>query len=457
MAARILVVEDEQSVRKLVCSYLRDEGYEPLEAGSCVEAMERFVDGHPDAVVLDHNLADGTALDLLPRLKAHRPFVPVLILTGHGTIELAVECVKEGAEQFLTKPVELPALQVALERALESQRLRRRDLGSRQVGELDPFLGVSPGIRALEKEARRIAKADSPVLITGETGAGKGVLAAWIHRMSARGHEPLVALNCAGFSHSLLESELFGHEKGSFTGAVSAKPGLLEVANRGTVFLDEIGDMDGAIQPKLLKVLEEQRFRRVGEVRDRTVDVRLLAATHQDLGALVREGRFRSDLYFRISTIPLHIPPLRERPEDVHVLAHRMLERLKMEMGRTNLTLSPATRSALEQYSWPGNLRELRNVLERAVLLTDSSVLEPVNLRLPGAGPGDVPAAAAGPTLAAVERAHVERTVAACGGRVEEAARQLGLSRSALYERLRRYAEGEGGERRGSRGFRDPR
>lgn len=452
MKPRILIVDDDEAVRRLVGSYLTSEGYEVLEATRCSEALERFIDGHPDAVLLDHSLPDGTAVTLLPRLKTLRPFVPVLVLTGHGTIELAVECVKQGAEQFFTKPVELPALQVGLERALENQRLRRKEAVGPGQGEPDPFLGVSPLIRALAAEAAKVARADSPVLLTGETGSGKGVLAAWLHRHSPRALEPMVSLNCAALSHSLLESELFGHEKGSFTGAISAKPGLLEVANRGTVFLDEIGDMDATIQPKLLKVIEEKRFRRVGEVRDRVVDVRLVAATNQDLGTRVRDGRFRSDLYFRVSTIPLRIPPLRERPEDVPLLAGWILDRLRAEMGRPGVTLSPAAREALQRHAWPGNLRELRNILERAVLLADADRLEPADLRLEAAGAGEEP----GPenlTLAEVERRHVLRILERCGGQVDDAAKRLGLSRSALYDRLRKYGHGaapdRGARRRG--------
>jgi DNA-binding NtrC family response regulator len=440
--SRVLLVDDDASVLRLVGDYLARVGYEVLQASTCAAALERFIDGHPDAVVLDFELPDGTALDLLPRLKAHRSFVPVLLLTGHGTIDLAVDCVREGAEQFLTKPAELPALEVALGRALEGQRLRRREVGAGRFAEPDPFLGVSPRIRELASEARRVAKGDSPILITGETGTGKGVLAAWLHRASARAPEPMISLNCAALSHSLLESELFGHEKGAFTGAISSKAGLLEVANRGTVFLDEIGDMDGSIQPKLLKVLEDHRFRRVGEVRDRQVDVRLIAATHQDLGALVRQNRFRSDLYFRVNTIPIHLPPLRERVEDIPILATWILARLGAEVGRARLELSPDASARLAAHPWPGNLRELRNVLERAVLMTDGDLIGPAEVRLEEAGGGGRDPDWSRMTLAEVEQAHVARVLEACGGAVEEASSRLGLSRSALYERLKRYGLG---------------
>ncbi|MEE8218183.1 MAG: sigma-54 dependent transcriptional regulator, partial [Vicinamibacteria bacterium] len=276
-----------------------------------------------------HMLPDGTALDLLPRIKELDASLPVIVLTGHASIDLAVRAVKEGADQFLAKPVELPALLVLLRRLLESQRARRRQIAGRTRQareEIDPFIGSSAPLRKLAEEARRVAASSSPILIEGETGSGKGVLARWLHRNGPRADEPFVDMNCAGLSRDFLETELFGHEKGAFTGAVSAKVGLLEVAHRGVVFLDEIGDLDPQVQPKLLKVLEEKRFRRLGEVRDRQVDIQLIAATHQNLAAMARERKFRSDLYYRISTIPLRVPPLRERPEDIPALARRLVE-----------------------------------------------------------------------------------------------------------------------------------
>jgi DNA-binding NtrC family response regulator len=449
MASKLLIVDDDPQVRRALGDFLAGAGFEVVVAGSCADALDRFIGDHPDAVVLDFQLGDGTALDLLPRLRGLRPYVPVVILTGVGTIELAVACVKEGAEQFFMKPADLSALQVALERAMDGQRLRRREVGARALPEPDPFLGVSPAIRELAAAARRVARAESPILITGETGSGKGVLAAWLHRASPRAEEPLVSLNCAALTQPLLESELFGHEKGSFTGAITSKPGLLEVANRGTVFLDEIGDMDVAIQPKLLKVLEEQRFRRVGEVRDRVVDVRLVAATHQDLSARVQDGRFRSDLFFRICTIPLRIPALRERTEDVPLIAGWLLERLRLELGRPRLSLAEEARVALTRHAWPGNVRELRNVLERAALLADGDVLQAADLRLGEAVAEPAARSWDSMTLAEVERAHVQRVLEACGGQVEEAAVRLGLSRSSLYERLKHYGLGPAAARRG--------
>jgi DNA-binding NtrC family response regulator len=326
-----------------------------------------------------------------------------------------------------------------LERLLENQRARQHLVARRGVEareEIDPFLGTSAAIRRLEEDARRVAEVDTPVLLQGETGSGKGVLARWIHRQGRRREEEFVNLNCAGLTREFLETELFGHEKGAFTGAVARKIGLLEVGNRGTVFLDEIGDVDAAVQPKLLKVLEEKRFRRLGDVRDRTVDIRLVAATHQDLGKLVQEQRFRSDLYFRISTFPLRVPPLRERREDIEPLAEALLRKLAVDLGKAELTLAPAALRELERYTWPGNIRELRNVLERAALLAAQPALGVSDLRFEGVGAA-APADDSDLTLAGVERRHIERVLQLERGRVTRAAERLGVPRSTLYEKLR--------------------
>ena len=369
------------------------------------------------------------------------PGTPFLVLADPGALEPAVQALAEGAEQFLIKPVDRPALLFVLQRALENQRDHRRRLTDQALRirkSPDPFLGVSPAIRALREQAMRVASSDKPVLIQGETGSGKGVLAGWLHANGPRSEECFLDLNCAGLSRELLETELFGHERGAFTGAVASKAGLLEVADRGTFFLDEIGDMDAAVQPKLLKVLEEKRFRRLGDVRDRRVDVWLIAATHQDLAALVEEKRFRSDLYFRISTLRLRLPPLRERVEDIRILAEEFLLRIASELPRSPLTLSPAALSRLEQHSWPGNIRELRNVLERAALLSSRSVLEAGDLGF-DVERGAAADALAGLTLREAERRLIERALADERGNVEAAAARLGISRSSLYQRIQKY------------------
>ncbi|MCY1082449.1 sigma-54-dependent transcriptional regulator [Archangium lansingense] len=451
MQQRILVVDDEPAVRFGIRHFFEAHGLEVVEAETCREARELFRSCRPDLVLLDYRLMDGTALDLLPEMRAMDPSIPVLVLTAHVTVDTAIQVIKQGAEHFLPKPVELPTLGVMVARLLEVQQTRRRQqaLVASRSEELNPFLGVSRAIRELEVTARRVLDSDSPVLIQGETGTGKGVLANWLHMHGSRGGGPLVQLNCAGLLSQFLETELFGHERGAFTSAVSRKQGLLEVAHRGTVFLDEIGDMDLQVQPKLLKVLEEKRFRRLGEVEDRSVDVRLIAATHQDLAQFVRMQRFRSDLYFRISTLPLHLPALRERPEDIPVIARDLLVRLSRELGRPGLELMSSAESALRAYAWPGNLRELRNVLERAVLLSSSHVLRPEDLQFNHAlarALSTAPAECKEPpseaselnlTLQEVERRHIERVLAAEGGHVERAARRLGIPRSSLYQKLK--------------------
>ncbi|MBA3356837.1 MAG: sigma 54-interacting transcriptional regulator [Pyrinomonadaceae bacterium] len=305
---KILLVEDEAGIRLAMRSFLIAKGYEVTETNSCRGTEEAFQTARPDAAIIDYYLTDGSALELLPRLRAIDSTVPLIILTGQGSIELAVQMIKEGAAQFLVKPIDLPGLLVILKQVLENQRNRQKRLAgksraSRRV--VDPFLGTSALIQQLKEQAIRVAASDSPVLIQGETGTGKGVLSFWLYANGPRAEEAFIDLNCAVLSREFLETELFGHEKGAFTGAVTSKQGLLEMAHRGTVFLDEIGDMDVQIQPKLLKVIEDKHFRRLGDVRDRTVDIRLIAATHRDLSALARDSKFRADLYFRISTIPL--------------------------------------------------------------------------------------------------------------------------------------------------------
>jgi len=437
---RILLVDDEPGVRLGMRGYLTAKGFDVDEATSLAEAQEQFRAQRPDVAVVDYRLTDGTALELLPRLKEIDAAVPLVVLTGHGSIELAVQAVKEGAEQFLTKPVEMAVLTVVLERLVAQRRERQRlraDQSRTARASVDPFIGTSAAIRGLRAEAERIQHSDSPVLITGETGSGKSVLARWLHEGGPRADAPFVDLNCAALSKDLLDSELFGHEKGAFTGAVNAKQGLLEVADRGTLFLDEMGDMDLAVQPKLLKVLEEKRFRRLGDVKDRRVDVRLIAATHQDLGAAAREKRFRGDLYFRVSTLILHVPALRERPEDIPLLAHHFLEELGRARGRGGVGLQPDAESALMRYAWPGNIRELRNVLERAVLLSGGGPLSRGDLRFEPTADDDAQQDDH-LTLEELERRHIERVLRKENGHVERAALRLGIPRSSLYERLKR-------------------
>jgi DNA-binding NtrC family response regulator len=437
---KVLIVDDEAGVRFGLRDFLETKGYAVEEAESCDAAEAACRAGDPDVILLDYLLPDGNALELLPRLRLIDEHVPVVVLTAHGSIDIAVRAIKDGAEHFVTKPVELPSLLVILERALDVQRNRQKQLAlrsRRRSAVTDPFIGVSAAVRQLAADANRIAAADSPVLILGETGTGKGLLARWLHDHGPRADEAFVDINCAGLSREFLETELFGHEKGAFTGAVARKPGLLEVAHHGSVFLDEIGDADLQIQPRLLKVLEEKRFRRLGEVRDRSVDIRLIAATHRDLGHLVREQRFRSDLYFRISTIPLVVPPLRERRDDIPILARRTLQGLAADVGRGDIELAPDADEALARYPWPGNVRELRNVLERALLLSDRPVLGARDLRFEAAARTVPTTSEDDVSLRELERRHIERVLREERGHVERAAARLGIPRSTLYQKLK--------------------
>jgi len=440
--SKILLVADDTAVRSALREFLQSLNYEVTEVGNCEGARDAFRIFRPDAAIMDYSLPDGTALDLLPSLKTLYPSVPLILLTGQASIELAVRAVKEGADQFLTKPVQLATVEVVLERALAHQRNLQKQLAGSNRDKREranPCLGSSPAARELSEQVHRVAGSDYSVLLTGETGSGKGVLARWLHDSSSRSDEAFVDLNCAGFPRELLESELFGHEQGAFTGAVKAKPGLFEVAHRGTVFLDEIGDMDLQLQPKLLKVLEEKRFRRLGDTRERQSNVRLIAATHQDLKQLVRDAKFRSDLYFRISTIVVRVPPLRERAQDIPELAAGFLERARVDVGRPKLTISEDAFRVMTEYSWPGNVRELKNIIERAALLSRSDTIGVRDLHLDNErspqtnGHGnhfDM-------TLRDLERDHIRHVLAEEKGHMGRTASRLGIARSSLYSKVK--------------------
>jgi DNA-binding NtrC family response regulator len=442
MAKKSIVIgEDDQAIRAALSEFLESLDYEVIPTANCAGIREAFRNSSPDAAILDYSLPDGTALDLLPHLRQSHPSVPLILLTGNGSVALAVQAIKEGAEQFLTKPVEMSAIAVVLERALKNQRNLQKQLAGKareKRDSVDPFLGASAAMREVAEQAERVCLSHCPVLIAGETGSGKGVLAKWVHDQSPRAEESFVDLNCAGFGRELLETELFGHEAGAFTGAVQRKMGLLEVAQRGTVFLDEIGDMDLQIQPKLLKILEEKRFRRLGDVQERQLDVRLLAASHEDLAQLVRQKKFRSDLYFRVSTVVIRVPPLRERLEDIPILARHFFERVAVDLGRLHLTLSDQTIETMTSYSWPGNIRELKNVIERAVLLATGDTIRPKDLHL------EFKSAAAVNeesqlTLREVQRIHIQKALDAERGNVASAAVRLGLTRSTLYNKMKTF------------------
>jgi DNA-binding NtrC family response regulator len=445
MQEKVLVVEDDASLQEVLSIGLEINGFEVVRAEGVSRAILEIQKSQPGIVLADYQLRDGTAFDLLAWLKLRDIRVPVIVLTGQVRIDLAVQAIKNGADQFIPKPVDIDLLVTMLRRVLENFRNRQKNVSNgleRARYDRDPFLGVSPAIQALKKAAMRVAEANSPVLIQGETGTGKGVLARALHNMGLRSNEPFVDLNCAGLSRELLESELFGHQKGAFTGAVANKVGFLEAANRGTLFLDEIGDMDLQIQAKILKVVEERHFYRLGDVLERKADVQIIVATHRDLKKLAEEGTFRSDLYFRINTLRLRIPPLRERAEDIPIITDKLVEQLGYDMKRGPLRISDNARAALQNYSWPGNIRELRNVLERAVLLSDDGVIHINGLDFEA--PMHQPAAPAPEfgnlTLKEIEKHFVLQAMELESGNIIRAARRLGIHRSSLYAKIREYS-----------------
>lgn len=440
---KVMVVEDDRELRFGLANVLRGAHFDVLEAASCTEAVNVFCASLPDAAVIDLRLPDGDAVDLLPRLRSVDDSVPIFIMTGHGTIDVAVRAVKEGAEDFLTKPIEMRSLVEIVGRAVDRRR-------GRQTGKLSrfailPFEPRSAAMRLLEDEVERLRDSDCSVLLLGETGTGKSALARRIHALGARSKHPFVDVNCAGLSREFVESELFGHEKGAFTGAHATKQGLLDAANGGTLFLDEIGDIDLQVQPKVLKVVEEKRFRRMGDVKERSADVRLLAATHHDLLAATSRRAFRADLYYRISTVTLTVPPLRDRREDIVPFSLHLLSTL----GAGDVSLSAGAEVRLLSHTWPGNVRELKNVLERSLLLRTGNVIRASDVRFdqPSESGAVIPVASAvaestrtpSQTLQDVEREHIQRALEAESGRVEAAARRLGIPRSTLYQKVKTY------------------
>lgn len=388
-----------------------------------------------DIAIIDYHFETG-GVDLVAALRKADERMPLVALCDQSTHE---EALRKGADHCLSKPVDAQALVIVLQRATQAQRSRRRSMAIRALEhrrDIDPFVGESTAVRELYELAQRVLDSHAPVLVTGETGTGKGVLASWLHHHGPRAEEAIVDINCAGLSREFLESELFGHERGAFTGANAPKLGLLDVAHRGTAFLDEIGEMDLQLQPRLLKVLEEKRFRRIGDVRDRAVDIRLIAATNRDLEKRSRDGTFRADLYYRINTVSIAMPALRTRRDDIPLLARQIANSLGHDIDFT-----PDAIRAMQAYEWPGNIRELRNVIERAILISNRAPrITPRDLRFQDK-PETAPAAPIGEpgTLVDAERLHIVRTLEYEHGSIERTAARLGVSRSTLYHKLRRH------------------
>jgi two-component system, NtrC family, response regulator AtoC len=438
---KILIVDDQPSVRFGLRNLLETEGYLVLEAETGAQAISLITDNAPQLILLDLKLPDTDGLTLLPRIKAIDDEAPIIILTAHGAIETAINALKSGAENFLTKPFDADSLLILIGRTIDQSRARRDRrlirLAQEQVA-AEHFLGQSDPIKRVHTTIEKLAASDTTVLLQGETGTGKGMVANLIHRLSERREKPFVALNCAGLSKELLESELFGHEKGAFTGAVASKAGLFELAHQGTIFFDEIAEMEPAIQARLLNVLEQKRFRRVGGVQEKEVAVRIIAATNRNLQNEVKRGRFREDLFYRLNVMPIALPPLRECREDILPLVAHFIGRFNQRLNRRVEGVTPKAETLLLSYNWPGNIRELRNIIERAMILCGGDHIHASDLPLGGA-PADEHVNEEFLSLDELERLHIRRVLDATERNLSRAAEILGVTRTTLYNKLRKY------------------
>jgi DNA-binding NtrC family response regulator len=461
---RTLIVDDEETYAASLKRLLARRGVRADVAGTFADGLAMVRKQRYDLVVLDYMLPDGNGLDLIPPIRALRPAPTVLMMTAFGTIENAVEAMRRGASDYVTKSTELPAI---VERVVEAERVARARVEAEttavivadEAARFSGLLGESASIKDALRRIAEVAKApDTTVLLTGESGTGKGVAARAIHALSARAKDPFVAIDCVALPATLAESELFGHEKGAFTGAVDKKPGKIEMAARGTVLFDEVGDMEPALQGKLLRVLEERTFERVGGVKPIDMQARVISASHRDLGALVEEGRFRLDLYHRLSVFPIAIAPLRARGEDVVVLANHFIAEYASRMQKQLQPVGQEVRAMLLAYDWPGNVRELKNVIERAVILAATEVTPellpermrqapratgPLKLGMPESKGGLMLEFRPGTdTLDDLERRLLEEALRLAGGKKAKAAEILGISRFAMLRRVEKFGLG---------------
>jgi DNA-binding NtrC family response regulator len=456
---RILLVDDEPSMRRILASNLRQDQHQIWEAGGVGEAQRSLAAYDFDVVITDQKMPDGDGLTVLASAHEIDPTLPVIVLTAMASIELAVESMRKGAFDFLAKPFQPEVVCATVRRACERTRLLRenillKDAVVRLEGASEIF-GQSPAMQDVRERIARVAPTPATVLITGETGTGKEVVARAIHRNSPRASKPFVAVNCAAFTETLLETELFGHEKGAFTGADRQRQGLFEAAHEGTLFLDEAGEMSPAAQAKLLRVLTDGQLLRVGSTRPRRVDVRVLVATHRNLEQRVKEGLFREDLFYRLAVVPIHLPPLRERPDDIAGLSDMFCQQVATDLKIPRREITPQALEKLQQYRFPGNLRELKNLIERAYILTSNQQIGADDLPLgqieaaKGGGNGSIHAGQLAIPLAdsfdltgVLEKAEKDlilRTLNSTRGAQAEAARRMGLSRSALAYKLNKY------------------
>jgi len=443
--SRILIVDDEKNIRTRLVTFFESCGYQVSSAASAETAIEAFAAaGRVDVVLTDFRMAELNGLDLLRRVKRDSSDTAVILMTAYATIENAVEAMKAGAYDYLPKPFSLEQAQHVVERALEVQKLRAENRTLRDALDERPLLESSSlAVRRLIDTARQAAASEITILLTGESGTGKNVLARQIHRWSRRAEKPFITVNCTTLSESLLESELFGHMRGSFTGAVKDKPGRLEAADGGTLFLDEIGDLAPNLQAKFLRFIQEQSFERIGGSDTIHVDARIIAATNRDLATEVAARHFREDLYYRLNVITLSVPPLRERRDDILPLAEWLLRTAALRNHRSTMSFSPDATAAILDYRWPGNVRELRNVIERAVVLCRSELIGPADLPdVIFRQPSEIPSSEgheAGRSLEEVERDHMIRVLAE-SATLEEAAAKLGINVTTLWRKRKRYA-----------------
>jgi DNA-binding NtrC family response regulator len=436
MNSRILLIEDDEGSRFGFTRYLSGAGYTVVESACLSEAREAFLSQRFDALLLDLNLPDGNGIDWITEVREQYPDIPIIVITGFGDIPVAVEAMRRGADNFLTKPVNMQDLDIFLRKSLELGSLRRRCLTHQRLERRDLlYFGESPEMKNVMHLASLAAETDSPVLLSGETGSGKGVLARWLHEHSSRSSAPFVEVNCSNLKGDLLASELFGHSRGAFTTAVQERQGLIEVADGGTLFLDEVSDMDPGVQAQFLKVIEEKKYRRLGEVRVRRSDFRPVCATNRDLLEETHQGRFRKDLYFRINVLSITIPPLRKRPQDIPGLVHNLLVNLEAP----GVTLSPGVMNLLQDYPWPGNIRELRNVLERALLLSHGQPLTPEYFSGLDSPHILVDKERETGNLEEVEDSHIRNVLRRFGGDTRRAAEALNISRATLYRKLKKF------------------
>ena len=441
---RILIVDDEESFRQHLARLFLRKGYRVHDVPTAKEAL-KLVESEPfDVVLLDIVLPDRDGVEVLREIRERYPDLQVIMMTGNATVQNAIASMKLGAYDYLVKPFDLEELSILIERACDytllrrEHRLLRRELDRHY--RFEEFVARDEKTLAVLEMVNRVAPTDSTVLITGETGTGKELIARAIHQQSPRRNRPLVVVNCSAIPETLLESEMFGYEKGAFTGAVRDKSGLIDMANTGTLFLDEVGDLPPSIQIKLLRVIETGEFRPVGGTRIARADVRIIAATNRDLKKLMHEGRFREDLFYRLNVIHIHIPPLRERPKDIPALVEFFMQKACAKFGKCVREIDPAALQLLYRYSWPGNVRELENVIERAIILSGGARITPADLPLELVQQeSEQPDESDGKSLESVEREHILRVLRETGGNKAQAARILGITKKTLYAKLRRY------------------